>query len=289
MLCIYHIADHDGKGSAAIVGRKFKDVEFLGLNHDMPVPYDEIAKHDKIVVCDISLPMELMFELNKTKDLTWIDHHISMIEAYDAWIKEHPQDEIKGVRRNGTAAIVLTWKYFFPSEPMPEGVKLLGLNDIFDLRDKRVRPFEYAFQSLGVNKPTDNNWKELLSGKLDINEMVKKGEASLSYNKNRNHRLCKAMSFESNYMGYRCICANMPQGYSEFYDGLKNVKEYDFMCNFFMNGKNNWNLSFYTAREDVDVSKIAATFGGGGHKKAAGASGLQELPPFLRKATVFGA
>ena len=91
------------------------------------------------------------------------------------------------------------------------------------------------------------------------------------------------MAFESEYMGYKCICANMPQGYSEFYDGVRNIKDYDFMCNFFMNGKNTWNLSFYTSKDDVDVSKIAASFGGGGHKKAAGASGLKKLPEFLEK------
>ncbi len=283
MLCIYHLADHDGKGSAAIVGRKFKNVEFLGLNHDMEVPFDVIEKHAEIVICDISLPMDIMFKLNEEKKLVWIDHHASMIDEYEHLRKEKGYPEIKGIRRNGTAAIMLTWEYFFKDEKMPEGVKLLALNDIFDLRDKRVRPFEYAFQAMGVNKPTDKNWKDLLSGKVDIAEMVKKGEAILSYIKNRNHRLCKAMSFESSYMGYRCICANMPQGYSEFYDGMKNIKDYDFMCNFFMNGKNMWNLSFYTAKEDVDVSQIAASFGGGGHKKAAGASGLKHLPEFLKR------
>ena len=282
MLCIYHLADHDGKGSAAIVGQKFKGVEFLGLNHDMEVPVDEIKKHDKIVVCDISLPMDLMFELNESKDLTWIDHHVSSIEEYEKKIKEG-KNEIKGVRQSGTAAIMLTWQYFFPEKEVPEGVRLLALNDIFDLRDKKVRPFEYAFQALGVNKPKDKSWRDLFAGKLNVDEMVKKGEAILSYIKNRNHRLCKAMSFDSEYMGYKCICANMPQGYSEFYDGVKTIKNYDFMCNFFMNGKNSWNLSFYTAKDDVDVSKIASSFGGGGHKKAAGASGLKQLPEFLRQ------
>ena len=282
MLCIYHVADHDGKGSAAIVGQKFKNVEFLGLNHDMEVPMEEIDKHSQIVICDISLPMDLMFKLNEVKDLTWIDHHVSSIEEYEQRIKDGAK-EIKGVRQSGTAAIMLTWQYFFPEKEVPEGVRLLALNDIFDLRDKRVRPFEYAFQALGVNKPKDKNWKDLFAGKLNIDEMVKKGEALLSYIKNRNHRLCKAMSFDSEYMGYKCICANMPQGYSEFYDGVKTIKSYDFMCNFFMNGKNSWNLSFYTAKDDVDVSKIASSFGGGGHKKAAGASGLKKLPEFLQK------
>ena len=39
----------------------------------------------------------------------------------------------------------------------------------------------------------------------------------------------------------------------------------------------------YTSKDNIDVSKIAAQFGGGGHAKAAGASSLKELPDFLLK------
>ncbi len=281
MLCIYHIADHDGKGSAAIVRSIYPEAEFFGLNHDMDIPFDEIRKHDKIVVCDIALPLDFMLELSQTKDFTWIDHHASVINEYNERMEQGTCQPIKGLRRIGTAAICLTWEYFYPDKEVPEGVKLLGLSDIFDLRDPRVRPFEYAFQSLGVNRPTDDNWVRLLNGKINIEEMVAKGSAILSWIKVRNARLVRSMGFESEYMGYKCICANMPQGYSEFFDSLPNIHEYDFMCNFFMNKKNCWNLSFYTAKDGVDVSKIAATFGGGGHIRAAGASKLSQLPEFL--------
>ena len=179
--------------------------------------------------------------------------------------------------------MVLTWEYFYPDRELPLGIKLLGLNDIFDLKDKRVRPFEYAMQSLGVNRPTDKVWEDVINGTMDIDAMVEKGKAILSYIRNRNFRLVRAQAFESEYEGLKCICANMPQGYSEFYDSLDNIKDYDMMVNFFMNKKNCWNLSFYTSKEDVDVSKIAEKFGGGGHAKAAGASSLKELPEFLRK------
>ena len=283
MLCIYHIADHDGKGSAAIVKRKFPEIELLGLNHDMEIPYEEIRRHDKIIICDIALPLDFMFELNESGDLTWIDHHASVINEYDEAMAKGEQREIKGLRRIGTAAVCLTWEYFYPGREIPEGIRLLGLNDIFDLRDPRVRPFEYAFQSLGVNRPTDNTWDTLLDESLNVNEMVAKGEAILSWIRVRNIRLSHSMAFESEYMGYKCICANMPQGYSEFFDSLPNIRDYDFMCNFFMNKKNSWNLSFYTAKDGVDVSKIAATIGGGGHVRAAGASKLKKLPEFLQK------
>lgn len=283
MLCIYHIADHDGKGSAAIVKRKFPEIELFGLNHDMEIPYDDIRRHDKIIICDIALPLDFMFELNESRDLTWIDHHASVITEYDEAMKKGNRKEIKGLRRIGTAALCLTWEYYHPGQEAPEGVKLLGLNDIFDLRDPRVRPFEYAFQSLGVNRPTDATWDSLLDGSMNIAEMVEKGEAVLSWIRTRNIRLSHSMAFDSEYMGYKCICANMPQGYSEFFDSVEGIKDYDFMCNFFMNKRGTWNLSFYTSKDNVDVSKIAATFGGGGHVRAAGASKLRKLPEFLQK------
>lgn len=283
MLCIYHIADHDGKGSAAIVRSVYPEIELMGLNHDMEIPYEEIEKHDKIVVCDISLPVDFMFKLSKEKDFVWIDHHISVIEQYEDKLKSENLEPIKGIRRVGTAAMILTWEYFYPEKEIPLGIKLLGLNDIFDLKDKRVRAFEYAMQAIGVNRPTDKVWAELIEDTMDIDSMVEKGKAILSYIRNRNFRLVRAEAFVSEYEGYKCICANMPQGYSEFYDSLDNIKDYDVMINFFMNKKNCWNLSFYTAKDNVDVSKIAEKFGGGGHAKAAGASSLKELPDFLQK------
>jgi oligoribonuclease NrnB/cAMP/cGMP phosphodiesterase (DHH superfamily) len=288
MLCIYHIADHDGKGSAALVKNLYPEAELIGLNHDMEIPYTEIEKHDRIVICDIALPIDYMFELNQKCDLTWIDHHVSMIEQYEQKIAQGALP-IKGLRKVGTAAIILTWQYFYPNRRLPTGIRLLGLNDVFDLKDKRVRPFEYAMQALGINRPTDRIWLELINDTIDVNQMVEKGRAILSYIRIRNYRLVRAQAFVTEYEGYKCICANMPQGYSEFYDSLDNLDEFDVMINFFMNKKNRWNLSFYTAKENVNVAKIAEKFGGGGHAKAAGASSLADLPDFLKKGQMWTA
>lgn len=282
MLCIYHVADHDGKGSAAIVKRMFPEAELCGLNHDMDIPYELIESHDKIVVCDISLPLDYMFKLSETRDFTWIDHHISVITEYENVMANGEHEPIAGLRRSGTAAIQLTWEYFHPNEPLPEGVKLLAMQDVYDLSDERVLPFEYAFQSFGVNRPDEPIWDEVLNSTLDIDLTVQKGEAIMSWINIRNYRLVRGMSFTSSYKGLKCICANMPQGKSMFFDSLPHIHTFDFMVNFFMNKKNQWNLSFYTYKDNVDVSKIAAEFGGGGHQKAAGASSLKELPKFLQ-------
>ncbi len=281
MLCIYHSADHDGKGSAAIVKYAHKDCELIGFNYDGEIPYSEIDKHEDIVICDISFPMEYMFKLHETKNLIWIDHHASAIEAYENYLKQVGGFGIKGLRSVGTAAIELTWNYFFPTKEVPLGVKLLALNDLFDLKDKRVRPFEYAFQSLGVNRPYEHVWKDLFENQIDIPLMVEKGKAILSYIKHRDYRLVRNMAFEGKYNNLRFIAVNMPQAGSDFFESLDNINNYDFMISFSLNKRSKWNLSFRTTKENVDVSEIASTLGGGGHKKASGASGLDVLPDFL--------
>ncbi len=283
MLCIYHIADHDGKGSGAIVKSVFPETQLLGLNHDMEIPYDEINRHDKVIVCDFALPMDYMFELSQKIDFTWIDHHASVIEEYEQKIAEG-KTPIKGLRRIGTAAIELCWEYFYPDKEIPLGVKLLAKHDIFDLSDARVQPFEYAFQSLGVNRPEDAIWTDLFNNRLDIDKLVNQGERILAWINARNYRLVRSMAFEAEIDGLKCICANMPQGRSSFFDTFDNIKDYDVMINFYMNKNRLWNLSFYSSKKDVDVSKIAARFGGGGHKGAAGASALEQLPEFMLKA-----
>ncbi len=283
MLCIYHIADHDGKGSGAVVKSVFPEIELLGLNHDMEIPYDLIEKHEKVVVCDFALPVEYMFKLSETIDFTWIDHHASVIDKYEEELAKG-RNPIKGLRRVGQAAIELCWEYFYPDRDVPLGITLLAKNDLFDLSDPRVRPFEFAMQSFGVNTPDDKIWTELFENRLDIKEMIQDGQRILGWINVRNYRLVRSMAFESEIDGYKCICANMPQGYSSFYDSVENRESYDVMINFYMNKNQKWNLSFYSSKKNVDVSKIAAKFGGGGHRGAAGASSLEELPDFLRKA-----
>ncbi|MFI3241394.1 MAG: DHHA1 domain-containing protein [Alphaproteobacteria bacterium] len=279
-LCIYHIADHDGKGSGGIVKSVYPNTNFLGFNHDMSVPYDKIEKYHRIVICDIALPIEYMFELSKTKELIWIDHHISVINEYEELMKTGKYEPIEGLRKNGTAACELTWQYFYPNKEIPLGLKLLALNDLFQLEDPRVRPFEYAIQSMGVNRPNEPIWEQLINNEINIEETVAKGNAILDWIKIRNYRLARGMVFESEFMGMKCLCANMPQGYSEFFDSVENKHKFDFFINFYMNKKNHWKFSIYTEKDDVDVSKIAAYFGGGGHKKASGAT-TEKLPKFL--------
>ena len=97
-----------------------------------------------------------------------------------------------------------------------------------------------------------------------------------------------AISFGKNYVRGELLNGPLPIAYAWFailalFAGEKKWGNKRSKFAAFMNKKNLWNLSFYTYKDNVNVSELAASMGGGGHVKAAGASNLPELPEFLRK------
>lgn len=142
--CIYHSIDLDGWMSAAIVKHWFiknynepetssfktsirgikNMIEFIDYNYGQPIP--DLSEYDRIIMCDISFPKEEMEKI--AFKLIWIDHHISAIMQ----LNTNPNIyNAEGLRDTKFAACELIWKFFFPNEPMPEIVRLLGRYDCF--------------------------------------------------------------------------------------------------------------------------------------------------------------
>lgn len=153
--CIYHSIDLDGWMSAAIVehwfsqqevpnkqGEDCNTINFIGYNYGDPIP--DLSEYNKVIMCDISFPMEEMIKLWEklgVNNMIWIDHHISAIKNIQdtKWLWEGSQD-------TKFAACELTWKYFFPNEPMPEIVRLLGRYDCFGHKGTDEEQYVLEFQ-----------------------------------------------------------------------------------------------------------------------------------------------
>lgn len=177
--CVYHSIDLDGWMSAAVVKHWFetekqevqpeiflfrKDVDtldFLGYNYGQPIP--DLSPYDKVIMCDISFPKKEMYILYSRygKYMIWLDHHksaiVDMSNTFEdkAWNDFRPKEpseslihKIEGLRDESFSACELTWKYFFPSQPMPEIVRLLGRYDCFGHKgteeEQKVLEFQYG-------------------------------------------------------------------------------------------------------------------------------------------------
>ncbi|MCK9429232.1 MAG: hypothetical protein M0R17_04455 [Candidatus Omnitrophica bacterium] len=293
-VCVYHSIDLDGWMSAAIVKHWWLkehyflkengySMEFIGYNYGQPIP--NLSEYDKVIMCDISFPPEEMNKLINSPDnnnFVWLDHHISVISN-----EKINENWAKGIRDVTFAACELTWKYFFPNEPMPEIVRLIGRYDCLPDRELRkhpehmkIREFQYGARQCISNydeaynvlsMPSEHQdtfeYMTLESGKAIYKYLCT--DAKQSYKNGFEIMLDVELLSHNSQKLYKFICINKER-FNPINFGIDYHKEgYDgAACFHYVNGK--WYFSLYNDNGLVDCSIIAKQYGGGGHKGAAG-------------------
>jgi len=266
----YHRADLDGICSAAILEKFNPGIKLIGLDYnDKEVPPPE--PRGKVFMVDFSLqPIERMIafaDLVGRDRLVWIDHHKSAIEE----AKRTGLDILPGAREIGKAGCELTWEHL-SSDPTPEGVRLLGRYDVWDLcYHKAVLPFQYAMRAKAKNTESPI-WDCILGNGEEftkaVNGLTEQGELILEYIKLDNEKYLTSCGFETELEGFRAIGLNRLAG-SQAFEGSYDPTKHDMMVAFVrQTGK--WKVSLFSQKPEVDCSAIAKMYGGGGHKGAAG-------------------
>lgn len=323
MKCFYH-NDLDGKAAAFCVyawvgindnyrpnlGGDYPD-NFIEIDYRDRLPIESIRPNEQIWIVDFSIKPEEMVELLKiTNNVTWIDHHKTAIEKYS----DFPH-EINGVRRDGEAGCVLTWKYIhwysdrvypFPIStwgdrerelsveiPVPRMIELVGDRDIWAWKyGKETKDFTAGSQLYDTNPSSDFWWKcmehelKLLPhtgnaaakkrGKVFWNRVLSEGDTINRYMDASDEALNEWMGYETTFNGLNCWAINRGRVSSASLGGR--TGKYDAVMTYFHDG-NNFTVTIYS--EKVDASEIAKGMGGGGHRGAAGFV-CKELP-FCKK------
>lgn len=278
MKCFYHSADLDGHCSGAIVKRNSPECEMIGINYGQEFPWNSIEKGERVFMVDFGLqPFSDMVLLNNLCDLVWIDHHKTAIQdAHDnnflsrggQWLEE------------GKAGCELTWEYFYPGEPIPWAVHLLGRYDVWDHSDEHTLPFQYGMRQFDNTLPYNHElWVKVFQGGEFTVNVLNNGKLLLAYEEAQNKKFCKAYAFETELIGMTGICANRGFTNSKVFDSVYDPNKHHLMITFcrLKPPAGKWTVSLYSTRDDVDCGAIAKSFGGGGHKGAAGFQ-CEELP-----------
>jgi oligoribonuclease NrnB/cAMP/cGMP phosphodiesterase (DHH superfamily) len=267
---IYHRGDLDGLASAAVLRYKYKDAALIGAEYsDDPDQFiAQVSKDDHVIVVDFTLePFSKMLELKeKCGHLTWIDHHVSAINAWNE--NGRPFDAYVGDDKNKKAACELAWEWTEPKLQCPQTIRLLSLYDTWQLTDE-VKEFQFGARFF-LESLESPNWKKILSGHYtDIREIRDTGQKLLEWEQKNNTRRVREHMFRMDFMGYRACVLNTIEKGSQIFDSV-DPASYDIMIVFGLVAANKFRYSIYTERPDIDVSKIALKLGGGGHRKASG-------------------
>jgi len=262
MKCFYHKSDLDGLCSAAIVKQRFPYCDMLGVDYNDSLMKYAVKKEERIIVVDFSFEPEEMLWLHSMCRLTWIDHHKSSIK--------NVHKTIPGVRKTGTAACELAWAYYNKQKPVPEGVALLGKYDVWNHTDPRVLPFQYGIRAINKTLPHSRIWGTILGEDTRYIEAIcRNGVAIYKYQQKQNEEYAKSMAYATDFEEYKAIVINGALMNSLIFDSVYNAERHDIMILFSVT-KNGFKYSLYSKNPNIDVSKIAEAYGGGGHEHAAG-------------------
>lgn len=304
---LYHRADFDGLFCREIARKFLPDAELIGWDYGDPlIPFPD----GNVYVLDLSPDsFSVLPDINEVgRRLTWIDHHKTAIEKWP--------EAIPGYRIDGVAACRLAWQWFdhtwkgyephrnqldpalpikdeFVNRTVPEpyAVRLAGEYDIWDKRDPNAELFQHGLRSREL---TEQVWRELLdnsvspglegtgmertSSEIYSTALLHAG-ASIQYAKTKeNESIIKAFGFTIQFEGFCLLACNAARYNSQlFRAGLK--PEHDGMIGFNWDGQQ-WRVSLYSDKPEIDLSEVAKKYGGGGHRGACGfrAKSLPFLP-----------
>lgn len=287
---IYHRADYDGILSGAIcaagVAKRYPHalVHSYGWDYNDPLPDANFETYDEIYIVDLSVDA-LMERPALQKKIVWIDHHRTAIAKWGS--------NFIGEQVDGVAACRLCWEFFNgngevlcveafacrrPNEPLL--VYLAGVYDVW-LKDnpsfEEAKNLQFGLRALRPEIFNDIV-RESIDGPDDDIQLAKRissialdGERIRTYCQKQNDDYAASYAQTLRWWGLTWCALNIGQrGNSDLLlGGIK--PEHDACFAWRWTGKEVMvSLYHIKGKEHHDLSAIAKSLGGGGHKGACG-------------------
>jgi len=283
--CFYH-NDLDGRCAGSIVAQyenNYNRKNFFEVDYIMQLPLDKIQENEVVYFVDYSFKKDTIWQLQKvlekTRNIIWIDHHTSSInlEKELPWTKE-----IEGIRQDKISGAGLTYMYLYGCyfDDLPYYIKLVSDYDCWIYKfDPDTTNFKLGIEMQNYDA-LDDVWKALHESFVDdvclsISEgtIIENGKLVKQYIDNDNLYYREHFAYESEIEGHKCLVVNKKSNSWIF--GEK-YNDYPLVMVWVFNGTK-FTYSIFSSNPNIDCSKIAEKFGGGGHYSAAGFSSEELL------------
>lgn len=304
-ICVYHDQDYDGLLSAAVVLHFIPDAELIGHDYGRPCPAIS-PDVEQILLVDLSIP-DLMddprliwIDHHKSAIEKW-DNAVSHFTG-----EIIPGIRIDGV---AACRLCWKWfieqehLLEFPHEgpdidwsQMPDGepllLRLAGIYDVWEDQNPQWQDavrLQYGLDYLsrdpaylqkhfldGIDK-----WQDRHSGK--VLSAIQDGEVIERYVNRQNESICRNNSYVRYWEGLTFLVLNSARGNSRSFPKVEKAwnetenggfikwDDIDALCMWKFTGeKVTVSLYHHPDHKDLDLSRIAVKYGGGGHRGACG-------------------
>lgn len=257
----YHANCADGFAAATAAWLVLGDrAVYTPVRHGAPLP--EITSTAHLAIVDFAYPREQLLELSqRVASLVVLDHHRSA--AVDLEGLDFARFDM------GKSGARMAWEYWHPASPFPEAFAYVEDRDLWRWKLPESREVALALTQI----PFDfARWAT-----LEVDALKLAGRSLLGFQLSLIERAVKKAHWLE-VAGYQIPASNSCLFQSEIGDELcQRFPEAAFSAVYYNKGDSlAWSLR---SIGEFDVSAIAAAFGGGGHRNAAGfASPLDAAP-----------
>jgi len=266
IVVLYHDNCPDGFGAAWSFWKKYgNSAKYIPVRHGEPPP--DVSGLN-VFIADFSYDKKTLLKMRKkASSMIVLDHHISAQKDLDGLDFCHFDMDHSGA--------YLAWQYLFGDSNVAPLIlyiedrdlwkwELPNSNAILSAIDSYEREFD-VWDDLNNMLCLDHKAPDVSWG---FKKLKAEGEAILRY-KNSIVESVAEDSFTMNISGEKIPAVNAPFFRSEL--GALLARNSNFSAVYYFNGER-YIFSLRSTDTGADVSEIAKSFGGGGHKNAAGFS-----------------
>lgn len=259
---LFHDSCNDGHTAAWVARKKLPDATFLPVQYGRPLPYEE-CRGARVFMLDFcpDTVEDLRRLLDASSELLVLDHHKTAEATLAACQLPGKAGRFKSVWDGSKSGARLAWEWFFPGEPAPWLVEYAEDRDLWAWKLPLSREVSAGLQSYPM---TFEQWDSF--DRWNFRLLATDGAAILRYQAQLIDRICKNAR-EKDIGGHKILAVNNGTLISEVAGKLAEGRPFG-ACWFEAEGKTVWSLR--SAKDGIDVSEVAKSFGGGGHRNAAG-------------------
>lgn len=259
---VIHHLDHDGYGAALAAFAKFGlEAEYIAVDWGQPMP--EIPSGAEVYILDFSYPREELVALSERVDkLVVVEHHetaAKVLKGLDFVIHEPKR-----------AACIAAWKYFYPEAEIPGLLLRIEDRDLWKFDHDDTKPVYAYLLTAGSDIARWDDLRALYEQSPAA--IVEPGKALNEFM----YAASMVLAAEAGPMAIGkkvVVAANVALCWlqSQVADTLlKKHPDVAFVAVWRQRGDGSTVFNLRSLPGKANVAKVAETFGGGGHKQAAG-------------------
>lgn len=277
-ICIHHFPCDDGFASAWVARKRWPNIQCIGTNYGQPFPDVDVRLRD-ILIADFSYKPDALREIIErgARSIVVLDHHktaqadlADFVDGSDLTadrVDERPTIVARfDMERSGAS---LTWDFCFPGQPRPAFIAMIEDRDLWRMKLPGTRAFSLYLRS----HPYDFEAWDVIAQEMvdDTATVLNEAHAIERFYDRKIAEMLPTATLKSIGQWKGVPVAHAPYAFaSDLANELLKAHPDAPFAAVVVDSYGARTYSLRSTDDRQDVSEVARSFGGGGHRNAAG-------------------